>query len=400
MNTISALRSFFRMEAAGGICLMLAAALAIILANSPLHGAYDSLLDVNFGLVLGAGAFEKPVLFWVNDVLMVVFFFLIGLEIKREFLEGELSNMKQAILPIVAAFGGIAAPAAVFYFINMGHPENMAGWAIPSATDIAFALGVLALVGSRAPLSLKVFLTAVAIIDDLAAILIIAFFYTGGIGWTALMAGGGFIVLLVLLNRMKVSALTPYVLVGIALWICVKMAGIHPTLAGVIVALTIPMTGISKKGATYSPAKQLEHGLHPWVAFMVLPIFGFANAGVSFDGITLESFLDPLTLGIAAGLFVGKQIGIFGLTALLVACKVATLPKRATWLQTYAVSLLCGIGFTMSLFIGMLAFPDTAQASQLRLGVLTGSVISAVLAFIILKYGPTKSTSSRKGAYL
>lgn len=386
--------NFFKMEASGGICLILAAAFAILLANSPLASYYDQLLHVDFGFVLGDGGFKKPVLFWVNDVLMVVFFFLIGLEVKREFIEGELSSWRQAILPIMAAIGGILAPALVFYLINIDHPENMAGWAIPTATDIAFALGVLALLGSRVPLSLKVFLTAIAIIDDLAAIIVIAIFYTGGLKFSALLVGAIFMAGLVALNRFRVISLASYLLLGLGLWVCIKIAGMHPTLAGVLVALCIPLSVPDRRDPerTFSPSKRLEHNLHGWVAFGVLPIFGFANAGVSFSGMTLESLFDPLTLGIATGLFFGKQIGIFALTYICVLIGLAQKPKQATWLQVYAVALLCGIGFTMSLFIGMLAFPDPGQAAPLRLGVIAGSVISAVMGYLILRYAPSHSS--------
>ena len=385
------LSRFFKMEASGGICLILASALAIILANSALSPYYDQLLKVNFGIVIGEGGFAKPILFWVNDVLMVVFFFLVGLEVKREFKEGELSTWSQALLPIIAAVGGVAVPALIFYIINMDSPENLNGWAIPAATDIAFALGVLALVGSRVPLSLKVFLTAIAIIDDLMAILIIAIFYSGGMNMVALGAGALFLVGLLILNHYRVIPFAPYLLLGAGLWVCVLAAGIHPTVAGVITALCVPLSVPDRRDPTrtFSPSKKYEHALHPYVAFAVLPIFGFANAGVSFAGIGLDSFTHPFTLGIIAGLFFGKQIGIFLTTYICVAIGLVPKPSRATWTQIYGVALLCGIGFTMSLFIGMLAFSDALHAAELRLGVLTGSVVSAIFGFLVLKYGPT-----------
>lgn len=386
---LEALEKFFKTEAAGGIVLIIASILAIMLANSTLAPVYNHFLDINFGLTFASLTFSKPLLFWINDALMVIFFFLVGLEIKREFLEGELSSVSKSILPFVAAFAGILAPAAIFYLINVETPENMRGWAIPAATDIAFALGILSLLRSKAPFSLKVFLTAVAIIDDLAAILIIALFYTGGIELTALMVGGVFVALLFFCNRYRVLALTPYVLIGIGLWVCIKIAGLHPTLAGVIVAFAIPLRATADP-KSYSPVGHMEHALHPWVAFLVLPLFGFANAGVSFFGMTWADLIDPLTLGIAAGLFLGKQIGIFGASFLTVKLGFSDMPRHTNWWQIYGVSLLCGIGFTMSLFIGALAFPDVERAAALRLGVIMGSVVSAIVGFAVLWFAPQK----------
>ncbi len=386
-----AVSNFFKMEASGGICLILASALAIILANTAAAPYYNQLLNVDFGIVLGDGGFSKPILFWVNDVLMVVFFFLVGLEVKREFKEGELSSWSQSVLPIVAAVGGVVVPAVIFYIINIDEPENMAGWAIPTATDIAFALGVLALVGSRVPLSLKVFLTAIAIIDDLMAIIVIAVFYSGGLNFMFLAIGAIFLAALLWLNYKEVIPFTFYFLFGLGLWVCVLAAGIHPTIAGVITALCIPLSVPDRRdpGRFFSPSKKYEHALHPYVAFLILPVFGFANAGVSFAGISLESFTHPFTLGIIAGLFFGKQIGIFLTTYACVAVGLVPKPSKATWFQVYGVSLLCGIGFTMSLFIGMLAFTDSLHAAELRLGVLTGSIVSAVFGFLVLKFGPS-----------
>ncbi len=386
-------REFFRLEAAGGIVLVLASAMALIIANSPLFGMYNYIFnEVDFRIGFSdIGALDteihKSILLWINDGMMAVFFFLVGLEIKREVLEGELSTTKKALLPALAAIGGMAVPAAIYYYINMDTPELLRGWAIPAATDIAFALGVLALVGSRAPISLKVLLTAIAIIDDIGAILIIAIFYSASIETSALLFALIPFLGLLLLNRRGVSTTAPYILLGILLWIAVLKSGVHATLAGVIIALMVPMR--CKSNPEYSPCKHLEHSLHPWVAFMILPIFGFANAGVPFDGMGLHSLLEPVTLGIAAGLFIGKQIGIFGILWLTIVTGLSPKPKDTNWWQLYAVSLLCGIGFTMSLFIGGLAFEGVEMQASVRLGVLVGSIASAILAFAILKFGPT-----------
>jgi len=379
---LSSLNKFLKLETVGGIVLIIASVLAILLANTPLDVYYNHFLDIDFGFILAEGSFKRPILFWVNDALMAVFFFLVGLEIKKEILEGELSKTSQAILPICAAIGGIAVPALIFFAINFNIPENINGWAIPAATDIAFALAVLAFFKSAVPISLKIFLTAVAIIDDLVAIIIIALFYTGGIDYMALSVALVCVIGLILINHFRVTALTPYILLGLVLWVFVKLAGLHPTLAGVIVALCIPM--YDTRTEKHSPVKHMEHSLHPWVAFMVLPIFGFANAGVSFEGVSWDSFMDPLTFGIIAGLFVGKQIGVFGISFVMIKLGLAKLPKKATWMQLYAVSLLCGIGFTMSLFIGTLAYPDIDHAAAIRLGVIAASVLSALTAIIIL----------------
>lgn len=388
-------REFFRLEAAGGIVLVIAAAIALLVANSPLFPYYDYFLhainfEVGFSTAQG-GEFHlaKPLLLWINDGLMAVFFFLIGLEIKRELVEGELSSVRSALLPVLAAIGGMAVPALIYWFINMDSPETLRGWAIPSATDIAFALGVLALLGSRAPISLKIFLTAIAIIDDLGAILIIAFFYAAELHPYLLL----FCVLplagLLILNRLGVVSTIPYLLLGAVLWIAVLKSGVHATIAGVLVALFIPLR--THRDPDFSPAKHLEHALHPWVVFAILPIFAFANAGVPFKGMGLDSFLHPVTLGIMLGLFVGKQIGIFGMAWLAVKSGLSPKPADASWLQIYAVSLLCGIGFTMSLFIGGLSFETLEMQASVRLGVLVGSLVSAVLAYILLRYAPQKT---------
>lgn len=386
------------MEASGGIVLVLAAMVALVLANSPLFVVYHHVLNlvhfrIGFADMATGGdlELEKSVLLWINDGLMAVFFFLVGLEIKREMVEGGLSSRDKALLPMLAAIGGMAVPAALYWFINRDLPDNLDGWAIPAATDIAFALGVLALVGSRAPASLKILLTAIAIIDDIGAILIIAIFYTAGIEFIPLEFAVAALVVLFVLNRKNVSATAPYILTGIIMWVAVLESGIHATLAGVITALFIPVR--SHRDPGYSPCKELEHALHPWVAFGVLPLFAFANAGVPFSGMTLSDIFAPVTLGIALGLFVGKQVGVFLMISLAIATGLTSKPTGTNWYQLYAVSLLCGVGFTMSLFIGGLAFEAVEMQASVRMGVLLGSVTSAVLAYLLLRYGP----SNRKG---
>jgi len=391
---ITTIRDFLKMEASGGIVLMFAAALGLVAANSPLDWLYDDFLEVPITIRFGALLIDKPLLLWVNDGLMAVFFFLIGLEIKREFLQGELSSMDSALLPAIAAVGGMVVPALIYVFFNYDDPARLNGWAIPAATDIAFALGILALLGTRAPLALKVFLTAVAVFDDLGAIIIIALFYTEDLSMVSFVVADVGIIALIVLNRLNVMRVAPYVIIGIVVWVCVLKSNVHATLAGVAVALTIPMRGPNP--GEDGPLQHLEHILHPWVAFMVLPVFGFANAGVDFSGMTFSSFLDPVTLGIAGGLFVGKQIGIFGLVYACVRFGIAKRPAGTSWLQIYAVSLLCGIGFTMSLFIGALAFDDDMGfAGPVRLGVLTGSILAAILGYLILRYGPAPAPQAQ-----
>ena len=375
----SFLRRFIVHEASGGIVLMVAAAAALIVANSPLSPGYFAALHTYVG--------GLSIQHWINDALMALFFLLVGLEIKREAIEGQLSTWPSRILPGLAAFGGMAAPALVYLFLNAGQPETMKGWAIPAATDIAFSLGVLSLLGTRVPISLKVFLTALAIIDDLGAVLIIAFFYTGDLNVTAMVGALAVVAALVMLNRMQVMRLTPYLVLGVVLWILVFLSGIHATLAGVVLALTIPLA-IREPGL--SPLFKLEHAIQRWVAFAIVPLFGFANAGVSFAGFSLGALLAPLPLGIAAGLFVGKQVGVFGMAFIAVKAGWATMPKGATWRHVYGVSLLCGIGFTMSLFIGLLAFPASAGLQdQVKLGVLMGSALSALAGALVLTTGTT-----------
>lgn len=392
---VSAATHFLHLEASGGIVLVFASLAAILVANSPLFTHYNHILNeitfrIGFDDLQGSFDYKikKPLLLWINDGFMAIFFFLIGLEIKREIMGGELSSRARALLPALAAIGGMVAPALIYWFINQGTPENMSGWAIPAATDIAFALGVLALLGSRAPTRLKILLTAIAVIDDLLAILVIAFFYTGSIDLQPLYFGVAALVGLALLNRYKVSILAPYILFGVILWVAVLQSGVHATLAGVVTALFIPMSCL--KDPEYSPCVHIQHALHPWVAFAILPMFAFANAGVPFEGMGLHSLNDPLTLGIIVGLTLGKQLGIFTMLVLTIKSGLSPMPRDVTWLQLYAVSVLCGIGFTMSLFIGSLAFEtDDAQAS-IRLGVLVASLISAVLGYLIMRFAPQK----------
>jgi NhaA family Na+:H+ antiporter len=374
--------AFAQHEAAGGLVLMAAALAALIASNSPLAWLYDGFLYTPVGVRVGPLAIDKPLLLWINDGLMAVFFFLVGLEIKRELLRGELSTLGQAALPALAAAGGMAVPAAIYAAINAGDPAALKGWAIPTATDIAFSVGVLALLGSRVPASLKIFLLALAIIDDLGAIVIIALFYTEHLSWEMLAPAAAGVAVLCALNVRGVMRPAPYVLTGIFIWVCVLKSGVHATLAGVVVALAIPLRSGSPEQA--SLLEQLEESLHPWVAFAVLPLFAFANAGVSLLGLSLAKLMEPVPLGIALGLLPGKTIGILGATWLAVWAGLAQKPAGATWAQIAGLAVLGGVGFTMSLFIGMLAFPDPAHAAQLRLGVLAGSLVSAVVGYLVL----------------
>lgn len=373
-----ALAVFLKDEAAGGYVLMAAAALALVVANSPLAQTYFHALHAYLG--------PMSVHHWINDGLMALFFLLVGLEIKREVLDGQLSRPADVILPGAAALGGVALPALIYLAFNAGHPDSVGGWAIPAATDIAFALGVLALLGPRVPTSLKVFLTAIAIMDDLAAIVIIALFYTEQLHLLYLAGAGAVLLVLVTLNRLKILSLWPYLLLGAVLWFLVLKSGIHATLAGVALALTIPL-----REGDHSPLHRLEHALHKPVAFIVTPIFGFANAGLSFAGIGLAALLDPVPLGVALGLFVGKQLGVFGVAFGLVKLGWARLPRGASLGQLYGVAVLCGIGFTMSLFIGALAFKDPLLVDETKIGVLAGSLVSALVGMAVLRMARPKS---------
>lgn len=385
---LKALQQFIRLEASAGIILVLATVLALLISNSALSGLYARLLDLPLAIALGPWSIDKPLLLWINDGLMAIFFLLIGLEVKREVLEGELSSREQLLLPAVAAVGGFVLPALIYVFFNWGDDAALGGWAIPAATDIAFALGVLMILGSRVPLALKVFLTSVAIFDDIAAIVVIAAFYTSDLSVLALVTGFAGLFVLALLNRFGVSRLAPFILVGVFVWVCVLKSGVHATLAGFLLGLTIPLTGqADESGKTHSPLRTLEHSLHPWVAYAIMPIFAFANAGVSFAGVSPGIVLDPVALGIIAGLFFGKQLGVFSAVWLMVRLGLARLPAKTNWLSIYGVSMLAGIGFTMSLFIGTLAFEhgNFEHVIATRVGVLTGSLLSAAGGYLILR---------------
>jgi NhaA family Na+:H+ antiporter len=381
-KTFSRIQEFIKLETSGGVVLMIAAIFAMIIANTPLSANYDLILGTYIKVGIGNFEIAKPAILWINDGLMAIFFFLVGLEIKREVLAGELSSFDKAILPIMAAIGGMAVPGIIFAIINWGTPENLNGWAIPTATDIAFALGILALVGSRAPISLKIFLLAIAIIDDLGAIVIIAIFYTSELSLSALSFSVIGFAAAVALNRMGVQRTAPYLLVGIVMWVFVLKSGVHATLAGVLIAFTIPL---KTKNEDEALLYKMEHGLHPWVAFLILPVFAFANAGVNFTGIGIDDLLQPLTLGIAVGLFLGKQIGVFLATWIGVKSGIARLPENVSWKHVYGVACLTGVGFTMSLFIGSLAFTTADVMNAVRLGVVLGSVLSGIIGYLLLK---------------
>jgi NhaA family Na+:H+ antiporter len=377
------MKDFLKLESASGMLLIVATVLALIMANIPAGlSAYRWLLDLQVTVTVGGLGVDKPLLLWVNDALMVLFFMLVGLELKREVVEGQLSRPDQVILPVLAAVGGLLVPALIFWMINGDVPEQRDGWAIPTATDIAFALAMLSLMGSRAPLTLKIFLTTIAIVDDLAAIIIIAIFYTADLSVLSLSLAGLGVIGLFVLNRMKVVRIAPYMLVGGFIWLCVLKSGVHATLAGVVVAAFIPLRADDDS----SPARHLEHILHPWVAFAVLPIFAFANAGVSFHGMGLDRLTQGVPLGIILGLFVGKQVGVFGMVALARLLRIASLPEGTTWGQVYGVALLCGVGFTMSLFIGTLAFQhgNFDMLEGVKMGVLAGSLLSAAAGLLVL----------------
>ncbi|MBV4486862.1 Na+/H+ antiporter NhaA [Pseudomonas sp. SWRI153] len=373
---------FFQLEAASGLLLIAAAILALIINNSPLSWLYTGLLDTPVVAQIGALKIAKPLLLWINDGLMAMFFLLIGLEVKREVLDGQLSKPSQIVLPGAAAVGGMLVPALIYWFLNRDNPAALSGWAIPTATDIAFALGVLALLGKRVPVSLKLFLMTLAIIDDLGAIVIIAIFYSGELSTLSLGLAAACIAALVAMNRLGVVKLGPYMIIGLILWVCVLKSGVHATLAGVTLAFCIPLR---TKNAEPSPLLTLEHALHPWVAYGILPLFAFANAGLSLSGVTVESFTHDVPMGIAIGLLLGKTIGVFGLTWLAVKIGIAALPQGANWGQVLGVAILCGIGFTMSLFVGSLAFePGVSDyAGMDRMGILTGSILAALIGYAV-----------------
>jgi Na+:H+ antiporter, NhaA family len=392
---LSAIREFLRHEAAGGIVLLAAAVLAFILTNSPFAGLYQQFFELHLTVKMGDLGLDKSLGHWINDGLMAIFFFLVGLEIKRELIEGELSSPRQAALPAIAAIGGMAAPAAFYLLFNAATPETLGGWAIPAATDIAFAMGVVSLLGNRVPESLKIFLLALAIIDDLGAIIVIAIFYTADLSLLALGLAAIGIAVLIAMNRLKVQSLAAYVLVGLYVWACVLESGVHATLAGTIVGLCVPLR--SAHGAPldeeHSLAKRCIHALHPWVAFAIMPAFAFANAGVSLAGLTLETIAAPVTLGVALGLFIGKQVGVMAAVALARLSNIARLPEGAGWGETYGVAILTGIGFTMSLFIGGLAFPGIDHIVEMRLGVIGGSILSAASGLVVLILATRRRTA-------
>lgn len=392
---VTLVRDFLRQETAGGILLITAAVLALIMVNTPLVGEYKAFLQIPVAIRFGEFEIAKPLLLWINDGLMAVFFFLVGLELKREFLEGELSSLSQVVLPGVAAVGGIVVPAAIYAVLNWDDPLRLRGWAIPAATDIAFALGILALLGSRAPVALKLFLMTLAILDDVGAIVIIALFYTQDLSALSLSIAGAALLILVIMNRRGVMSVPSYLFFGVIMWASVLKSGVHATLAGVLLAFVIPLR--DPKNPEHSPARELEHELNPTVSFVILPLFAFANAGVVFKGIELSFFLEPVTLGVFAGLFVGKQIGVFAATWLCIRLGFAERPNGISWMQLYGVAVLCGIGFTMSLFIATLAFEYQGQEylRQVRLGILAASFLSAVCGYLIIRFArPAKVTES------
>jgi Na+:H+ antiporter, NhaA family len=386
----SALRHFLDSEAAGGILLMAAAALALVVANSGLGDTYRHLLHAETGPTLTPKLGPMTVHLWINDGLMAVFFLLVGLEIKREFFDGRLSTWDRRRLPVIAAAAGMILPALIYLGVATRAPGLENGWAIPAATDIAFAIGVLALLGKRAPTSLKLFLTTVAIADDLGAVAIIALAYTASLDTLALGVAAAILLTMYALGKSGVTRLWIYLIGAGALWYAVLLSGVHATVAGVLAAAVIPIVHTpGAPDAPESPLHRLEHGIAPWVAFLIVPLFGFANAGVSLEGVGLSELLAPLPLGIAAGLFVGKQVGIFGAVWLSVKLGLATPPRGATWLQVYGVAILCGIGFTMSLFIGALAFPDRPElVEEAKIGVLFGSFLSALVGYLLLRFAP------------
>ena len=370
---------FFQLEAASGLLLIAAAALALIVNNSPLSHYYTAFLDVPVAVQIGALQIAKPSLLWINDGLMALFFLLIGLEVKRELLDGQLSKPSQVVLPGAAAIGGMVVPALIYWFINKDYPDALGGWAIPMATDIAFALGVLALLGKRVPVSLKLFLMTLAIIDDLGAIIVIAVFYSSELSGVSLLLAAACLIVLIAMNRMGVIKVAPYMIVGLILWVCVLKSGVHATLAGVTLAFCIPLR---TKNSETSPLMSIEHALHPWVAYAILPLFAFANAGVSLAGVSLHSFVSHVPMGIAAGLLIGKTLGVFGLTWIAIKTGMAALPAGANWGQVFGVAILCGIGFTMSLFVGSLAFvAGSDYVGMDRMGILTGSILAALIGY-------------------
>ena len=390
---INSIKDFLKLESASGIILMVATVLALLAANTPLISVYNLLIDLPVEVRVGPLQIAKPLLLWINDGLMAIFFFLVGLELKREALEGELSDIRQVVLPAAGAIGGMLVPALIYAWLNWGDNTAIKGWAIPAATDIAFALGILALLGSRVPVSLKVFLVSLAIFDDIGAIIIIAMFYTSELSLSALIVAFTALPILFILNRRGVSEVTPYLLIGLIMWVAVLKSGVHATLAGVILAMFIPLRDRHKPER--SPLRELEHDLHKSVAFGILPVFAFANSGISFAGLDASQLLHPVPVGVAAGLFFGKQLGVFLFCWLAVVMGIAKLPQGVNWWALYGTALLCGVGFTMSLFIGSLAFEQTSVNLLFdeRLGIIVGSVLSGSLAYVVLRWSLTERDS-------
>lgn len=381
---ISTIRTFLKLESAGGILLIGAAALAMLCANTDLKSLYEGLLQIPVGIQFGSLQIHKPLVLWVNDGLMVLFFFLVGMELKREVIEGELSDTANVGLPALGALGGMVVPGCIYWWVNADHPAGMAGWAIPIATDTAFSLGILSVLGPRVPLALKVFLVSLAIFDDIGAILIVALFFTSKLSAAMVWTAGACLVVLLLLNRKGVTAIPLYALVGLVMWVAVLKSGVHATLAGLLLALFIPLT--DAKNRAHSPLRSLEQELHTAVAFVTLPLFAFFNAGISLSEVSLESLTHPVSLGITLGLFVGKQLGIFLFCMAGVLLGIARLPRAVTAIQLYGVAILCGVGFTMSLFIGALAFEDLQRPSLFdeRIGILFGSLLSTIAGYLVL----------------
>ncbi len=383
---IDNIETFIKRESSAGIVLIFVTIIALLLQNSGLSELYSSFLHTHVEIRFGNLQIAKPLLLWVNDGLMAVFFFLIGLEVKREVMEGHLSSLSQIALPGVAALGGMVVPALVFIAFNQGESLAMKGWAIPTATDIAFALGVLSLLGNRCPFSLKVFLLALAIIDDLGAIVIIALFYTVELSAISIFIASIALIILFTMNRLGVAIKAAYILVGMVLWVSVLKSGVHATLSGVALAFMIPLNSKGSDGKTFSMSKEMEHGLHYWVGFMILPLFAFVNAGVDLRGISFEEMLNPVPMGILLGLFIGKQLGVFGFSWLAIKSGFANLPKDSNWKQLYGVSILTGIGFTMSLFVDSLAYNDNQVYHYAdKLAILLGSFLSGIVGYYVLR---------------
>jgi len=387
-NVTKPFKWFFKLEAASGLVLLFSAIIALVISNSELSYLYFNTLEKYIFVGINNFGLKLSIIHWINDALMAIFFFFVTLEIKREFLQGELSNIKQAMLPIVAAVGGMLVPALIYIFINLGDSETLNGWAIPSATDIAFSLGVLSLLGKRVPLSLKVFLTALAIIDDLGAIVIIALFYSGDLSIKYLSLMLLAFIILLSINKFNIKKFLPYLVVGIFLWDFTHNSGIHATIAGVLLAMTIPHR---KNEKDFSLLIKIEHAISPYVAFGIMPLFAFANAGVSLEGLTFSSLLDKVPLGIVLGLFVGKQIGVFIFSYISIKLKIAQMPNNSNWFNFYGVGILTGIGFTMSLFVGNLAFAENMQYMDgVKIGVLTGSLLSTLIGYFLILLTPNK----------